>query len=202
MIAIGRALLSLRPLFIWLLALLPCLATLFYFSVRIQQCSDWQEKCQQLCKQTRPLYKEHATETRWLQRYGSASPYFLNQTVETLQLLAPEIAWLHATANHPALMERPLLQERLSFLCGSDNQITFAAEASRSTPHWKESEERLFHPVQISEADLWSLLQLLDSPNAPQLILLDFRLQKMDFPFHNQGFECDFRLLKRDSSSS
>ena len=73
MIRIGRTLLSLRPLFVWLLALLPCLGTLCYFSIRIQQYGDWEEECQQLCKRTRPLYKEYATEMRWLQRYGIRS---------------------------------------------------------------------------------------------------------------------------------
>ena len=198
MISIGRLVLSIRPLFLWLLALLPCIGTLAIFSVHLQTLNDAEEHFAELCARSRPLCKQYAIQTRWMERYGAATPYFLNQTLETQRFLSSEIDWLHKMANHPALQQRSLLQERLHFL--SDNQISFLTEPLQSTPDWKESEERLVHPVQLSEADLWKLLRILDAPNAPQLIILDLQLKKMDFPFHNQGFVCDFRLLKRSSS--
>lgn len=197
----GRLFSEIHPLILYALTGIPFLLTSLYFTIASDTLAQEENRSRSLFAKTIPYCEKEAKKRLWLSRYGQSDPYFLDHELESHPLLSREIDFLDALSLHPALKDRTELNKRLAFLSGDDNRLTFVEETIRSTHAWKETHEKLLHPVQIDEEDLQRLLKTIEGEGEmrPQLLISDLKLNKKQFPFHNEGFELDLRLLKRES---
>lgn len=98
-------------------------------------------------------------------------------------------------------------KKRLEFLTGTSNDLTFTEGVVQSNPIFQETTETLVHPVEIDTKDLRTILAKIEgttignetpSPNRPQLIILDFKLEKKHVTDKNEVFLLNLKLLKRE----
>ena len=147
---------------------------------------------------------KRAKRERFLKRYSEFEPYFINQSLETLPFLQDELSELYQLKEHPATVHKDQILRRIAFLEGTANKLGFAEENIQTSPHLKESEERLLHPVEVNEKDLNHLLSLIEgisigefSPDlrSPQLLIQDFSLSNNE---KRNTYELNLSLIKRE----
>lgn len=157
--------------------------------------------------QARSAIEKRETKARFFERYAKCEPYFINRHLETLPLLQTELNLLLEMQKHPGCSQRGALGQRIQFLQGTQNRLSFAEENVRSSAKVKETEEKLLHSVEIDGDDLNRLLSLIENiqigehqpyPSSPQLLIHDFLLSKKDPSVYN----LNLALLKREFNLS
>jgi hypothetical protein len=140
---------------------------------------------------------------RFLHRFASSEPYFIDQSLESLSFLQKEKSELQLIRNHPACSNRQAVDQRIAFLESAENSLAFAEENIRTSKRIKETDERQLHPIELDVDDLEHLLSLIEdmpigayAPNShsPQLLIQDFLLTKKD----RTVYQLNLSLLKRE----
>ncbi len=194
------------PLF-YILMLSPLLFTAALIYMEKSAFQELEDRFSAAVRKGKLAMERKAKKERFLHRYSHPDPYFLDQEIESLVFLRKEKERLQSLLHHPALPRKEPIQERLSYLAGSDNRLSFIEENIRSSNRIKETEERQRHPVQLDEEDLQRLLSLIEdlpigsfSPlkQSPQLLIRDLKLKKLTTPLLTSVFEMELDLLKRE----
>ncbi len=140
---------------------------------------------------------------RFLSRYGTADPYFLEEKIESIPLLDMERDFQLSRLDHPALAKKDEIKQRLHFL-EKTNRISFLEENIRTSKRIKETDENMRHPVQVNAIDLQKILSRIEDvtigsfepiPNMPQLVVRNMKLKKK-----GELFELELQLIKREWS--
>lgn len=159
---------------------------------------------QSLRKGKNALYQKEKKE-KFLLRYGHSDPYFLDKEIESLKFLENEKIKLQQWISHAAVSEKETLLERLAYIEGNENRLSFVEDEIFISKFCKETLEKQRHPIQIDLADLKNLLkQIEDIPfqknalNRPQLMISEFNLSKKIAPLKNEVLEVEMNLLKRE----
>ncbi len=198
---------QMRPLFFFVLLALPILAAGGFLFLQTNRVQEIEERFASAAAKGKTAFERKAKKERFLRRYSSANPYFLDQKIESLLFLQNETQQIETLLRHPALPRKQSLQERYSFLSEGANRLAFKEENIRTSGRIKETDEKQRHPVQVDESDLQKLLALLEdipvgtflpSNGSPQIIVRDFRLKKMKTPLASEIFEVEMDLLKRE----
>lgn len=155
------------------------------------------------------LSKEHAKiqTNRAVKRTHQISP---TQNVseegsplEQLTFLQSEIKHLKNSVENPS----PPLHQRLEFLLGERNKISFLEKSLQTSPSFKETVESTQHPVEIDLSDLYQVLTTIENsniqghpapPHRPQTFFLEFKLERKQFSNKNEVFLLDMQVLKRE----
>lgn len=194
------------PLF-YLLMLSPLIFTAAMIYMEKSSFQELEDRFAAAVRKGKLAMERKAKKERFLLRYSRPDPYFLDQEIESLVFLRKEKERLQSLLHHPALPRKEPIQERLSYLAGSDNRLSFIEENIRSSARIKETEEKQRHPIQLDEEDLQKLLSLIEdlpigsySPNkqSPQLLIRDLKLKKLTTPLLTSVFEMELDLLKRE----
>lgn len=197
--------LHMRPAFFFILVALPLLGSVFFLSQESTQIQNLEERFANAAKKERLATERKEKKERFVQRYSQANPYFLDQMIEAFALLQSEKERLQSIALHPAFPESRGIQERLRFI--NENKFVFQEEKIETSKEMKEVHEHLRHPVQMDEADLKQILSMLEDvpieenlpkEHAPQILIKDFYLKKIETPLHTEVFEVDMDLIKRE----
>lgn len=203
--------LKMRPLFFYLLVSIPLILTGIYIlqiRLEVQSLEDQYEST--LLKAYKSLDTRSRKE-RFLNRYAGSEPYFLDQAIESVVLLAKEIDLLKSYQNHPAIADKNLIENRLAYLTEGKNRISFIEESIRTGSLYKETDEKMKKAVEMDEADVKKILSIIENvpigpfePNtkSPQLIISNFHLKKKKSPLNQQNFEVKLDLLKREFTKS
>jgi hypothetical protein len=203
---IGKFYLS-KPLFFFLLMLLPILSGSVYLFSKYAKIKDLEERFYNACKRGRSAIEKKWEKEKFLARYAEPNPYFLDEKIESLIFLTSEISQLEMLIQHPALGDKKLFESRLHFLKSGENRLHFVENEIRSSPTIKETEEKQRHPVQMNGEDIKKLLsQIEDVPidayssiqNRPQMVITDFRLEKKQTPIKTEVFEVEMQCIKRE----
>ncbi|MDE3055168.1 MAG: hypothetical protein KGI80_00505 [Verrucomicrobiota bacterium] len=207
---LGKLLFSrLSPLFFYLLLPLPLFLSSFYLYTHHKELSDLEEAFVHATLKAPAVIEKKERAMRLTRLFAGADPYFLNHSIESLSLLEKERSQIESLLKHPALSDKESLQERLSFL--NKNYFSFSEESFFSSEKIKETVERQRNPVEVDEDDLMRFCSLVEHlpieshlplAKSPQLIFLNFQIQKVDTPFHNCHYELLTTLLKREWSDS
>ncbi len=197
--------LKIRPLFFFALVLIPLIGAGFYLSQEANSLQDLQERFAKAARKERFALERKERKERFLQRYSSANPYFLDHNIESFPLLEREKEQLDSLLRHPAFPESRALQERLRFL--QENRLVFREEKIEVSKEMKEVEERQQHPVQMDEADLKQILAMIEDvsiddkypiEHSPHMIIKEFHLKKRKTPLQTEVFEVEMDLIKRE----
>lgn len=194
-------------LYIVILGLLPVLGAFFYFSSQLKQLNNISNQI---------LYVEQLAATKTHKQglnqslrshYKDADHFYIDKSLENLCFLQPESESLKKVMQNKNFPEDENIKKRLNILCGPDNALVFTEGVVQSTPIFQETTETLAHPVEIDIADIRKLLARIEgtqigadipAPNRPQLIILDFKIDKKQVSERNDVFILNLKLLKRE----
>jgi hypothetical protein len=197
---------KLSPILFYSLLLLPLICSTGYCLIQMTHFLQLEEQFYRTCKKASVALQKKRAKDQFTSHYSNASPYFLDEHVESLQFLEKEQNQLQALIAHPAVSDPQVLEERLRFLTTS-NRFAFAEGGIVSSDSVKETEEKQKYPVEMSEEDLKRTLSLIEDisiesypimEHRPQLIITQFHVQKKQTPVKTEVFEVDMSFTKRE----
>lgn len=197
--------LKMRPAFFFSLVALPLfLAGLFLFQ-ELMHLRELEERFIKASRKERLAMERKGRKDRFLERYSKANPYFLDQMIESFPLLQNEKVRLESLQSHPAFPESLSIRDRLHFL--NENKLAFREEKIENSKEMKEVLEHQLYSVQMDEDDLKQILSIIEDvpiethlpkDHAPQILIKDFRLKKIQTALHTEVFEVEMDLVKRE----
>lgn len=192
--------------YILALALLPIVAVLLLFMTQNGRVQSVQDEVDALQQMATLREQRQAINLATRQHFHDADHFYIDKNLETLNFLEPEVESLQKMLDNPNFAGDDFAKKRLEFLTG-DNGMTFSEGVLQSTPFFQETTETLVHPVEINGADLQKILSKIEgttigpykpSPHRPQLIILDFKMDKKRIAETNEVFLLNLKLLKRE----
>ena len=189
------------------LGLIPLLAATLYMSSSQQQIQTVSDNL--FAAQEAALLKEgkQALNRRVKAFYKDADHFYIDKQLESIVLLETEINDLKKVAEGQMVGENKKLSERLDFLTQPDNQLSFTEGAVQSFDGIQEVTETLVRPVQVDLDDLHKILSRIEGTaigghappqGRPQLLVLDFKIEKKNVSGDHEAFTLYTRLLKRE----
>lgn len=139
--------------------------------------------------------------------YRDADHFYIDKNLETLTFLEPEIEGLQKLLSNKNLADDETIKKRLEYLTGNGNSLAFSEGVVQSHPIFQETTETLVHPVEINGNDLQKILAKIEGieigsytpgPNRPQLLILDFKMDRKSLSEKNEVFVLNLKLLKRE----
>ncbi len=198
---------KLRPAIFYAFLLIPFFFTGSYlFQLRSSQ-QELESRFREAMNQGKAAYDRKTRKERFVNRYSNSDPFFLDKHIESRLFLNNERNQIESMINHPALLNKKVLSERLEFLRSGKNRIAFIEENIRTSGRLKETEEKQRHPVQIDEGDLQNLLSAIEDipvgpyeplPQTPQLLVREMKIRKVENPLRSEVYELEMELLKRE----
>lgn len=156
--------------------------------------------------QARTYKKRQAVNIAVRNHYHEADHFYLDKHLETLVFLEPEMDALQRIVNNRNFAGDPIIKKRLDFLLNENNMV-FTEGVVQSYPHYQETVETLVHPVEVNIEDIKKILTKTEGvemgsykpgPNRPQLIVLEYKIDKKNHPDNNEVFVLSMKLLKRE----
>jgi len=194
-------------LYVMLAGLLPLILAWLSFSSNMETITDLENMEWHLQDQAFSRERKQSTNITVRTHFRDADHFYIDKNLETLILLEPEIDSLKKMLNNPNFPEDENVKKRLDLLTGTGNTMVFTEGVVQSTPIFQEVTETLVHPVEINLSDLQQILCRIEGvsigdcvppPNRPQLIILEFKLDKKNVSEKNQVFLLNSKLLKRE----
>jgi hypothetical protein len=194
-------------IYFMLAGLLPVALAWFLFSARLSSVRDLQSFEWRLQELAFSREKKQAANMAIYGHFRDADHFYIDKNLETLTFLEPEIESLKKMLSNPNFPADENLKKRLEFLNGSGNSLVFAEGVVQSTQAFQEVTETLVHPVEINIEDLQQILCRIEGvsigacvpqPTRPQLIILDFKIDRKNVSEKNQVFQLNLKLLKRE----
>ena len=151
--------------------------------------------------------KKQATNMAIQNHFRDADHFYIDKYLETLLFLEPEIESLKTISDNPNFPPDENVKKRLEFLQGDGNALAFTEGVVQSTPYFQEVTETQVHPVEVNLEDLKTILCRIEGvsidgceppPHRPQLLILDFKIEKKNVSEKNQVFQLNLKLLKRE----
>lgn len=151
--------------------------------------------------------RKQATNMSIRNHYKDADHFYIDKHIETLTFLEPEVESLQKLVSNKNFAGDELAKKRLEQLTGTANTMVFSEGIVQSTPTFQEVTETLVHPVEVNTSDLQKILARIDGvpigpytpgPNRPQLIILDFKLDRKNVTDKSEVFTLNLKLLKRE----
>lgn len=188
------------------LALLPIVVVLLLVMSQNSRVQSVQGEVDALQQMAAMREQRQANNLAARQHFHEADHFYIDKNLETLNFLEPEVESLQKMIDNPNFSGDEFVKKRLEYLT-SDNAMTFSEGVLQSTPFFQETTETLVHPVEVNGADLQKILAKIEgttvgqnkpSPHRPQLIILDFKLDKKRIAEANEVFQLNLKLLKRE----
>lgn len=151
--------------------------------------------------------KKQALNLATIQNFKESDHFYIDKNIETLPLLQEEILALKKISLNSSLGEDEVIKKRLDFLSSGGNSLHFAEGVVQTHPLFQETIETLQHPVEVSLKDIKRILSLIEgskigeyspAPLRPQLIILDFKIDKKKSIDKNEVYGLQLKLLKRE----
>lgn len=191
---------------LWILIFLcfaPFFLTVFFLTPRLLSLRGTQKLFEETSLRGRMAFEKRKEKENFLNRFANSKPYFIDERLESIPLLKKNLEDLQMMKNHPACKNRSAIDQRIAFLQGSENRLSFAEENIRSSKRVKETEERLIRPVEVNAEDIAQLLSLIENVSvdsfhpdirSPQLLIQDLILTQKD----RGTYQLQLNLLKRE----
>ncbi len=190
----------------WILLLvapLPLLCLLFYYSARVQQFSLLDERMEALHEKKQHVDQIQRRQHSFVCALAGADPLYIDKHLESLIFLESEVKKLETQ------MGDETAAKRLHFLKEGENRLLFSEERMRTKDKTREIVEKMQHPVEVHEEDLKKLLCLIEGvtiwpygpkEGRPQLLFQDFRLIRKQQPPNGAVFSLHFNMIKRENT--
>lgn len=190
-----------------LLCLFPFFFVAMHFYSKKRVLSSLEYKLEQVQHLALVQEKRQATNMTVINHYRDADHFYIDKHLETLTFLEPEVEALQKIVSHKNFPDDETIKKRLEFLTGPGNALRFSEGVVQTFPQFQETTETLTHPVEINISDLQKILARVEgieigpfkpALNRPQLIILDFKLEKKKSSDKNEVFSLNMKLLKRE----
>lgn len=194
-------------LYLLLAGTLPIIFAWLTFSSQLNSVSQLEYNILNVQQQAFNREKKQSVNMAVRNHYRDADHFYIDKNLETLTLLEPEIESLKNMSGNANFNDDENVRKRLEALTGPVNKISFTEGVVQSSPTFQEVTETLVHPVEINVDNLREILCLVEGisignctppPNRPQLIILDFKLDKKNVSEKNEVFQLNMKLLKRE----
>lgn len=138
--------------------------------------------------------------------FRDADHFYIDKQLENIVFLEPEIEGLQKVISNKNFPDDENIKKRLEYLT-NNNTMVFTEGVVQSNPSFQETVETLVHPVEVDVKDVRAILTKVEGtpigseesgPNKPQLIILDFKLDKKKVTDKNEVFVLNLKLLKRE----
>lgn len=194
-------------LYIILAGLLPIAIAWFVRSSQLQSITSLKAYEAQLEERAYTREKKQSMNMAIQGHFRDADHFYIDKNLETLTFLEPEIESLKKMSDNPHFPADENIKKRMELLTGPGNSLAFTEGVVQSTPYFQEVTETLVHPVEVDLSDLQQILCLIEGvsigtcvppPNRPQLLILEFKIEKKNVSEKNQVFQLNLKLLKRE----
>lgn len=194
-------------LYLLLAGLVPIIFAWLTFSSQLDSVSQLENNILQVQSQAYNRENKQSINMAVRQHYRDADHFYIDKNLESLTLLEPEIESLRNMTLNPNFNDDENVKKRLEALSGAANRLSFTEGVVQSSPVFQEVTETLVHPVEVNVNDLRHVLCLIEGisignctppPNRPQLIVLDFKIDKKNVSEKNEVYLLNLKLLKRE----
>lgn len=194
-------------LYIMLLGILPLILAAVNFLSKQSSITELENIMHEMQLMAMFREKKQAVNMAIRNHYHDADHFYIDKYLESLSFLEPEVEGLQKLLNNKNLVADEAIRKRLEHLTGPGNSLGFTEGVVQSTPFFQETTETLVHPVEINGLDLQKILAKIEgldigsytpSPNRPQLIVLEFKLDRKNTAEKNEVFLLNLKLLKRE----
>lgn len=188
-------------------ALLPFIIVLLYVWSQSSSVSDIHSIILEMQQLSLVREKKQAANMAVRNHFRDVDHFYIDKHLETLNFLEPEVESLQKLVSNKNFVGDDAIKKRLELLTGSGNSMSFSEGVVQSSPNMQETIETLVHPVEVNGSDLQKILARVEgveigphkpSPNRPQLIILDFRIDRKSVTEKNEVFQLNLKLLKRE----
>lgn len=189
-----------------LLGLLPLIFVIMNFYSQANRLDDLEVMIHSLEDKAMMREKKQAINMAVIDHYREADHFYIDKNLETLTFLDPEIENLQKLVNNKNTAFDDTIKKRLDFLT-KDNKLIFTEGVVQSSPQFQETTETLVHSVEVNMDDVLKILSRIEgvtigpfSPpsNPPQLIILDFKIERKGVSEKNEVYNLNLKLLKRE----
>jgi hypothetical protein len=187
--------------------LLPILFTIFHFYGQLESIKELENTLWHVQELAYNREKKQSVNIAVRNHFRDADHFYIDKNLETLSFLEPEAESLRKIADNPNFPDDENIKKRLELLTSPANNLVFTEGVVQSSPFFQEVTETLVHPVEINVTDLQEILCRIEGiaigpfnppPNRPQLVILDFKLDKKNVSDKNEAFLLNLKLLKRE----
>lgn len=194
-------------IYLLILGVLPLVCVGFFFFSALEQIDDIEFNLENVQDLAERVEKKQAANIATHAKFKDADHFYIDKSLESLQLLESELEELKKLTANPNYIEDETTRKRLDFLNSKQNRLTFSESNVQTTPFFTEVTETLLHPVEVNVSDLKKILALIEGrkvgefetgPQRPQLLILDFKLEKKNIRENNEVFDLNMKLLKRE----
>lgn len=189
------------------LCLIPVFFVAMNFYSKKRDLSDLENRLETVQHLALVQEKRQANNLTVINHFRDADHFYIDKHLETMTFLEPEVEALQKIVNHKNFPDDETIKKRLEFLTGSGNSLRFSEGVVQTFPGFQETTETLVHPVEVNVSDLQKILARVEGVeigpykpalDRPQLIILDFKLEKKKSNEKNEVFLLNMKLLKRE----
>ncbi len=172
---------------------------------QMQKIEEIQDRFEKALKKEKILKIKKQKIDSFVTHHMGASSDFIQEKLESIELLEKERKKLISLIQHPAFPNYSPFQERLSSL--SKNKMIFLEGAMQTKGKIKESHHKLKNTCQIDETDLKKILSLVEDVSidefvpfekSPQCIIQELKLKKGTSNTGAQHFEMQLEIFQRE----
>lgn len=194
-------------LYLIIVCLVPCLLVGLLFYSDLNRLNDIERQMEEVRDAAVLKDKRQALNQTVKAHFKDADHFYIDKNLETLSFLDPEMDAMQKIAQQKNFPEDESVKKRLEFLTGSQNDIVFSEGVVQSYGTFQETTETLVHPIEVNIDDLHKILSRIEGvaiggevtlPHRPQLIILDFKLDKKKSYDKMEVFLLNMKLLKRE----
>lgn len=194
-------------LYFLLIGLLPLVIAVINFVGKQQQVNAMRQTVMDMKDMAFIRDRKQAVNMAVRTHFRDADHFYIDKYLETLNFLEPEIEGLQKLLTNKNLADDDVIKKRLEYLTGPGNSMVFSEGVVQSSPVFQETTETLVHPVEINGTDLQKILAKIEgleigtfspAPHRPQLVILDFKLDRKSINDKNEVFLLNLKLLKRE----
>lgn len=194
-------------LYCLLLGLIPFIFVLLQFyskNSRVEEVADSLDFVQQ---RVYSFEQKQAQNIAIRNHYRTADHFYIDKYLEPMTFLEPEIENLRLIVQDKNFASDKNVEKRLEFLTSPANHLSFIEGVVQNYPFFQETTETLAHPVEVNVEDIKRILARVEGvkigkyepgPNRPQLIILDFKLDKKKGQQSSDVYLLNMKLLKRE----
>jgi hypothetical protein len=169
----------------------------------IQKKNEW-EKMEERAE--RVLFLAHKSSLKQKEReniknyYKNVDVHYLQHQLCPLILLEEEQKNIEKVIDSPGFCGNKSLENRLLFLSSKANSIKLKEQILYTSNTFKEVEVSLAHPIEASLGDIEIILKKIEEEEKkkPLLLTTQFRLTRKKPMNHNEVFEINLTVLKRE----
>lgn len=190
-----------------LLGLLPFLFVLFQFHMRNNQVNEVQDTLDYVQQKVYSFEEKQSQNIAVRNHFRNADHFYIDKYLEPMTFLEPEIENLRLIIQDKNFANDKNVEKRLEFLTSPANHLSFVEGVVQNYPFFQETTETLSHPVEVNVDDIKKILARVEGikigkyepgPNRPQLVILDFKLDKKKGAQSNDVYLLNMKLLKRE----